>query len=193
MAATDRARNGGVARHEDGTTAAPKGWRASERYEQQVLVRALGAPRARKRCVAPPDGQKSERNCRDLKVDENRAHEHPTATGPTTVHATTITRTLELPSPSPWGSGATQTSTSACACCTYAERSRSGDAFSRRTSRRITKQIAATWISDRTTQPGSLQTKPPTNCVLFQKIFFYFSNIQSRPTVKTSMELFGIS
>ena len=47
-----------------------------------------------------------------------RAHEHPTATGPTAGHATTITDTLGPPTPSPRGSGATQTSTSAWACCT---------------------------------------------------------------------------
>ena len=118
----------------------------------------------RARCVAAPDSLNSERKKNDPETTVDPAREHCTATVPTAVHAVTIPDTLGLRWPSLWGSGATQTSTSACACCTYAERSRSGDAFSRRTSRRITKQIAATWISDRTTQPGSLQTKPPTNC-----------------------------
>ena len=62
--------------------------------------------------VAAPVGPKSERILRDRKITVHRAHEHPTATGPTTVHATTVTHALELPSPSPWGSGATQTPTS---------------------------------------------------------------------------------
>ena len=70
------------------------------------------------RPVAALVGLKSERILRDLKSAVNRAHEHPTATGPTTVHAMTVTHALELPSPSPWGSGATQTPTSAIACCT---------------------------------------------------------------------------
>ena len=69
-------------------------------------------------CVAAPDSLKSERHVCDRKRAVDRAHEHPTATAPTTVHATTTRHTLELPSSSPWGSRATQTATSARACCT---------------------------------------------------------------------------
>ena len=66
-------------------------------------------------CVAPPDGLKSERILRDHKIAGNRAHEHPTATGPTTVHTITVADSLEPRSSSPWGSEATQTSTSTTA------------------------------------------------------------------------------
>ena len=72
----------------------------------------------RVRCVAAPVSLKSERKISDRKVDVSRAHEHPTATGPITGHATAIRHALEPPSPSPWGSRATQTATSASACYT---------------------------------------------------------------------------
>ena len=63
----------------------------------------------------PPDGLKSERILRDPKIAGNRAHEHPTATGPTTVHTITVADSLEPRSSSPSGSEATQTSTSTTA------------------------------------------------------------------------------
>ena len=43
-------------------------------------------------------------------------------------------------------------------------RSRSRDAFSRRTSRRITRQVAASWTGNQTTQPSSLQLEPSAKC-----------------------------
>ena len=54
------------------------------------------------RCVAAPGGLKSERILRDHNIAGNRAHEHPTATGPTTVHTMTVADSLEprLSSPS---------------------------------------------------------------------------------------------
>ena len=58
---------------------------------------------------------KSERILCGCKVTVYRAHEHPTATVPTTVHPTAITHAFGPPSPSPWGSRATQTPTSAIA------------------------------------------------------------------------------
>ena len=116
---------------------------------------------------AKPLGQKSERILRDRKITVNRAHEQSSTLPPPD-------RPQYMPRPSHtrWscprrarGARARRKHRPPHEHAVHAPaRSRPGDAFSRRTSRRITKQIVASQISGRTTQPGSLQTTPPTNC-----------------------------
>ena len=105
------------------------------------------------RCVAAPDGPKNERKCRDRKITVEPAHKHPTATGAATVHAMTILDTLacrlrargarEECKHRPLHSG-----------MLYALREVDRtETFSRRTARRIMRQVAASRSTSRTIQP----------------------------------------
>ena len=81
------------------------GAQPTENSCQNTSEEDLSRKRKRVKSRTPTDGLKSETRFCDRKsavpVPVDRAHEHPTATRPTTVHATTITHALELPSPSP--------------------------------------------------------------------------------------------
>ena len=67
------------------------------------LLSIHSGPRAyHGRRVAAPTSLKSERIFSDRKMTLYIILEHPTATGPTTVHAMHISDTIQLHSPSPW-------------------------------------------------------------------------------------------
>ena len=112
------------------------------------------------RRVAAPDGLKSEKKCRDPKITVEPAHKHPTATGAATIHAMTIPDTLacrlrargarEECKHRPLHSG-----------MLYALREVDRtEAFSRRTARRIMKQVAASRCLSRTIQPEAREPMP---------------------------------
>ena len=143
-------------RHPHGKTAMARPWRHAPRPRHGQKPWRHATPEF----VMGTGWSKNREKLSDRKVALNPAPEHPAAPAATEGDATTLPDALELPSTSLRGSGATQTSTSP-ACASHAVRGRDrAKALSRRTRRRIARQVAVNLLVAQTTQPIALEPMP---------------------------------